>query len=78
MMNDKALPDVLSLSGQWEWREKKGFMTGWPVSRGLVTDPREINDGDVWYKKILSLPDGDWTQCYADTQRGKVLPRRIY
>lgn len=42
---------------------------------GLVTDPREVTPGDLWYKRDVTLPQGVWTKAALVLNGARFRPR---
>jgi len=42
---------------------------------GLVTDPREVTPGDLWYKRDVTLPQGAWSKATLVLNGARFRPR---
>lgn len=62
-----------SLNGEWEIGAKGMYGKTAPVP-GLAAEARFMNDGDLWYKKEVSLPGGDWSYATVLLKGARFCP----
>ena len=60
-MND-LLADIIRLNGTWEVGENRNYTKEINVP-GLASQPDQMNENNLWFKRDLELPEGDWTHA---------------
>lgn len=61
------------LNGQWETGTDRIYNRLVNVP-GLATDPKKINAGTLWYKKVITLPQGEWTHATLLLKGARFCP----
>lgn len=62
-----------SLNGKWETGSRGVYEKTVSVP-GLATDPGQMNDGDLWYRRRVSLPDGNWSHATLWLKGARFCP----
>lgn len=52
----------LNLNGEWQIGTDRHY-TSITIVPSIATDPSQINEGKLWYKRIIQLPKGNWTRA---------------
>lgn len=55
-----AAPASVQLGGQWLTKDATGSYVVPVKVPGVINDPAHIDEGAVWLKRQLTLPEGDW------------------
>ncbi|GCE12685.1 glycoside hydrolase [Tengunoibacter tsumagoiensis] len=63
----------LSLDGDWEIGLNRQYEQQ-VVVPGLAADPCQITQGTLWYRRTLTLPDGDWTHATLRLTGARFCP----
>ncbi len=64
----------MMLNGDWEVGTDRHYDRYASVP-GLVDDPKRMSEGTVWYRRVLSLPDGDWTHASLKLNGARFCPQ---
>ncbi|NLD73314.1 MAG: glycoside hydrolase, partial [Chloroflexi bacterium] len=64
---------TLSLDGIWQVGEERRYDGEAPVP-GLARDPARMNDGTLWYRRRVRLPEGDWSHATLTLQGARFCP----
>ena len=64
----------VSLNGQWEIGSERTYDRRAMVP-GIATNPEVMNDGDLWYRREVELPDGDWDSAVLVLKGARFAPR---
>ncbi|NMA75262.1 MAG: glycoside hydrolase [Bacteroidales bacterium] len=62
-----------SLNGKWLIGENRVYDRETEVP-GIATDPAKINAQQLWYKKILQLPNGHWEYATLELKGARFQP----
>src|SRR5262249_30087154 len=68
-----ALGQDVCLDGQWEVGEEREYDRQGPVP-GLVQNPAEASPGTLWYRRSVTLPEGDWTIATLTLKGARFAP----
>lgn len=55
-----AAPSSVQLGGQWLAKDSSGRYSRSVKVPGIINDPAQIDEGAVWLKRQITLPDEDW------------------
>ena len=54
--------EIHFLNGIWEIGEDRNYIREMIVP-GLLSDPSQMNERNLWLKREIQLPSGDWTHA---------------
>jgi hypothetical protein len=55
-----STPSSVNLEGHWFAKDASGRYTRSVKVPGIINDPAQIDEGAVWLKRQIVLPEGDW------------------
>ena len=64
----------INLNGPWDCGENRIYTKVVNVP-GLATDSDRMNSNELWYKKQVTLPHGDWTKATLILKGARFMPR---
>ncbi|WP_289055404.1 hypothetical protein [Carboxylicivirga marina] len=70
----KGQPQSIVLNGQWQCGENRVYNREVSVP-GLASDPTKINQGVLWYKKEIVLPEGAWLNATLELKGARFMPK---
>lgn len=69
----RAQTASVSLNGSWEAGDERRYDRTVEVP-GIVADPSRPNDGRLWYRREIVLPEGDWTAATLELCGARFRP----
>ena len=69
---DAQTPPV-SLNGRWEAGDDRRYDRTAEVP-GIAADPTRKNDGRLWYRREVTLPEGRWTAATLELCGARFRP----
>jgi len=64
----------INLNGKWDCGENRKYTREVNVP-GLASDPTKMNANDLWYKRQVKLPNGDWTKATLLLKGARFMPK---
>lgn len=64
----------LSLNGTWECGFDRVYDTE-VIVPGIAVDPSQMTDKYLWYRKMVTMPDGDWNRADLELKGARFRPR---
>ncbi len=71
--NEACCACQLSLDGEWEIGLERRYERTVQVP-GLATDPAQMTEGTLWYRRTLELPGGNWTHATLVLKGARFCP----
>ncbi len=68
--------DINCLNGTWDVGEDRNYTKKMSVP-GLASDPSKMNNGVLWFKREIQLPDGVWTHATL-ILKGAIFSPSVY
>ncbi|MFP5041709.1 hypothetical protein [Parasediminibacterium sp. JCM 36343] len=68
----KGAGDVL-LNGQWQMGFARNYTSTVAVP-GIATDPTKMNNDELWYKREIKLPEGNWAVATLELKGARFQP----
>jgi hypothetical protein len=59
---NQSFADTINLNGAWEFGENRAYAKKMIVP-GLASEPDQMNEGTLWFRKEINLPAGIWTHA---------------
>ncbi len=63
----------VSLNGQWQMGFSRVYSATVQVP-GISADPSKMNSGQLWYKKEVTLPKGNWQYATLELKGARFMP----
>lgn len=68
-----AQTQTISLNGKWQMGFARKYTSTVDVP-SIATDPTKMNNNVLWYKKEVTLPDGNWTTATLKLKGARFQP----